>query len=182
MIDFIFLKLSQCQIPRTLVIKISHPFSTRAWRPKCEGNSKRGVQRSRATSSATVLFAENDANLLLCGGLEKHQEHKRAFQAVMTPTCSSARGLSLPARRLIPHHARIEPETSAFLRCVPSLGRCDGHRVRAVSGAASIEISQAAGPRPPCFQEVWIAPNPSRLIKDKRAFLEEHRSVADNLS
>lgn len=36
--------------------------------------------------------------------------------------------------------------------------------------------------RPPCYREVWQAPKPSKLIRDKRAFEEEHRYVVIDLN
>ena len=45
------------------------------------------------------------------------------------------------------------------------------------ASAAPVEASEATT-RPTCYKEVWIPPNPSRLIKDKRAFIEEHRWVS----
>ena len=53
--------------------------------------------------------------------------------------------------------------------------RLHSPKLRAVSSPVSTDATVAAGPRPPCYQEVWIPPSPSQLIKDKRAFLEEHR-------
>jgi hypothetical protein len=49
-------------------------------------------------------------------------------------------------------------------------------RIHAIPSATTVEAPDPTA-RPPCYQEVWLAPEPSRLVKDKRAFLEQHRSV-----
>ena len=54
----------------------------------------------------------------------------------------------------------------------------DGHatqnRDNAVVTSEEIEM-RMQNARPPCYKEVWRAPDSSRLIKDKRAFVEQHR-------
>jgi hypothetical protein len=61
-------------------------------------------------------------------------------------------------------------------RCPSALGRGRdaAHRIPTAASAAPAETEEA-GARPPCYKELWIAPSPSRLVNDKRVFVEEHR-------
>ena len=89
------------------------------------------------------------------------------------------------------HWALPSPSTrgaNGHIESEGRLGRCsapvlrrsvsfNGVKVHASASTVSADTAKAASPRPPCYQEVWVAPGPSMLIKDKRAFTEEHRFV-----
>jgi fatty acyl-ACP thioesterase A len=52
-----------------------------------------------------------------------------------------------------------------------------GPLVHCASTTASPDIASDPSPRPSCWKEHWAPPGPSKFIKDKRAFVEEHRWV-----
>lgn len=70
------------------------------------------------------------------------------------------------------HHVDV-PLAHSFGPHQQSLSKRLLCQVHAAANAA-VELDTPS-PRPPTYQEVWVAPNPSKLVKDKRAFVEEHR-------
>ena len=82
---------------------------------------------------------------------------------------------STPSSRVFGHN---ELDTRFLRSSLPSIRRSaclNTLKVHASASMAPTDAPKMDSPRPPCYQQVWMAPEPSRVIKDKRAFLEEHR-------
>jgi hypothetical protein len=109
-----------------------------------------------------------------------HRSHSSLAMAKAFPTSSKECGGQCkvngrPTHRLCQKFINIRADSLAQRSSTAQTSRLHSSKLRAVSSPASTDANLAAGPRPPCYQEVWIPPSPSQLIKDKRAFLEEHR-------
>ena len=94
----------------------------------------------------------------------------------MTPSCLGALVASTApvSHRLVNRYDldALRMRTSLPIARPSGVSR-QGLKIHASAGTADAPAAESS--RPPCFQEVWPAPEQSRLIKDKRAFLEEHR-------
>ena len=97
----------------------------------------------------------------------------------MVPAAASGCGsqrLFLPAPTVRLHQLSNSAEQDAWAGRCPRSALSPGRGGACIAQAAAAPAeTEEAGIRPACYQEVFVAPNPSRLIKDKRAFIEEHR-------
>jgi len=99
----------------------------------------------------------------------------------MTTSCAGINGLlsAAPCRRLSGHGNSPELDYSC-VRCSAAMLRRPGPnancRLNASASAAPLETSEPST-CPPVYKDVWIPPNPSKFIKNRRAFVEEHRWV-----